>query len=121
MSTIARRQILSDNGHICFSKHRFNDLNYSNFLDFDWLSSSGNSCDDEGFDRSSITNSPMANVSTDNVLEGTINEEISSLNIEYAEIEAGEAEGRQASESSNASEFSASFAHWIAHGGTLYY
>ncbi|XP_074585854.1 phosphoinositide phosphatase SAC2-like isoform X2 [Curcuma longa] len=121
MSTIPRRQIVSDNGHICLSKPRFNDLNYSNFLGFDWLSSSGNSCDDEGFDRSSITNSPMANVSTENVLEGTIDEEISSLNIEDAEIEVGEAEGRQASERSNASEFSDSFAHWVAHGGTLYY
>ncbi|KAG6477239.1 hypothetical protein ZIOFF_066491 [Zingiber officinale] len=119
MPTFPRRQIVSDNGHICFSKHRFNDSNCSNFLDFDWLSSSGNSCEDEGSERSSIINSPMTNVSTENVLEG--DEGISSLNIEGASIEVGETEGRQASENSNAGEFSDRFAHWVAYGGTLCY
>ncbi|KAK4354539.1 hypothetical protein RND71_026733 [Anisodus tanguticus] len=39
----------------------------SNFLDVDWLSSSGNSCEEETYDRSSILGSPFRGLSSDSV------------------------------------------------------
>lgn len=54
-----RRQLFGDvqrdRGHesdnIYFSEHG-DVYNYSNFLDLDWLSSSGNSCEEEPYERS---------------------------------------------------------------------
>lgn len=39
----------------------------SNFLDVDWLSSSGNSCEEETYDRSSIIGSPSRGMSSDSM------------------------------------------------------
>lgn len=39
-----------DSDHICFNEHG-NACNCSNFLDVDWLSSSGNSCEEETYER----------------------------------------------------------------------
>ncbi|XP_064954056.1 phosphoinositide phosphatase SAC2-like isoform X2 [Musa acuminata AAA Group] len=119
--TISKRQLFSDGGHVCFSEHRFNDSNCSNFLDFDWLSSSGNSCEDEGYERSSLINSPTGNLSTENIID----EEINILsdegpNIEEVEPKQGEP-AIDAAQSSNLGEFSDGFAHWVAYGGTLCY
>ncbi|CAL9199062.1 unnamed protein product [Musa hybrid cultivar] len=107
---ISRSQLFSDCGHICLSEHRFNDSNCSNFLDFDWLSSSGNSCDDEGYERSPLINSPLRNVSTENVTDGVIAEETSILSEEDPNTK--EAEATDVAQSSNHGEFSDSFAHW---------
>lgn len=54
--SMARRQLFGDvqrdrcieTDHIYFSEHMFN---CSNFVDLDWLSSSGNSCEEEQFER----------------------------------------------------------------------
>ncbi|KAI3803311.1 hypothetical protein L1987_31461 [Smallanthus sonchifolius] len=43
-------------------------FNCSNFLDVDWLSSSGNSCEDETYERSTLIGSPMGGQSSDNVV-----------------------------------------------------
>ncbi|WOL02658.1 phosphoinositide phosphatase SAC3-like [Canna indica] len=118
--TMPRRQLFSDSSHTCFSKHKFNDSNCSNFLDFDWLSSSANSCDDEGYERSSLINSPTRN-STENVADDVIDEEITSSRVERLNDKGGELKRREASESSNQDEFSDSFAQWVANGGTLCY
>ncbi|URE48884.1 SAC domain containing protein [Musa troglodytarum] len=116
---ISKSQLFSDCGHICLSEHRFNDSNCSNFLDFDWLSSSGNSCEDEGYERSSLINSPPRNVSTENVTDGVIAEETSILSEQGPTTK--EAEATDVAQSSNHGEFSDSFAHWVTHGGTLCY
>ncbi|KAL8118836.1 hypothetical protein AgCh_016361 [Apium graveolens] len=42
-------------------------FNYSNFLDSDWHSSSGNSCEEELYERSSLINSPDAGLSSESV------------------------------------------------------
>ncbi|XP_054805022.1 phosphoinositide phosphatase SAC3-like isoform X2 [Prosopis cineraria] len=52
--------------HIYYSD-RGDSLSCSNFVDLDWLSSSGNSCEEDPYERSSITNSPAAGRSSDNV------------------------------------------------------
>ncbi|KVE62669.1 hypothetical protein Ccrd_023936 [Cynara cardunculus var. scolymus] len=43
-------------------------FNCSNFLDVDWLSSSGNSCEDETYERSTLVGSPIGGQSSDNVI-----------------------------------------------------
>ncbi|KAK4726459.1 hypothetical protein R3W88_031376 [Solanum pinnatisectum] len=52
------------------SSFKFDDgalFDSSNFLDVDWLSSSGNSCEEETYDRSSIIGSPSRGMSSDSM------------------------------------------------------
>ncbi|XP_030523762.1 phosphoinositide phosphatase SAC2-like isoform X2 [Rhodamnia argentea] len=49
-----------ESDYICLDRHG-NACNCSNFLDVDWLSSSGNSFDEEIYERSSITGVPQDN------------------------------------------------------------
>ncbi|WVZ11162.1 hypothetical protein V8G54_015692 [Vigna mungo] len=75
--TMPRRHLFGDmqrercveSDHICYSDHG-DSFSCSNFVDLDWLSSSANSCEEEPFERSSITNSPIAGVSSENVVNG---------------------------------------------------
>ncbi|XP_076885758.1 phosphoinositide phosphatase SAC2-like [Bidens hawaiensis] len=48
--------------------YRKDSFNCSNFLDVDWLSSSGNSCEDETYERSTLVGSPMGGQSSDSVV-----------------------------------------------------
>lgn len=55
---MSRRQILVDahsedypNSDRIFYNKRLDSFNCSNFLDVDWISSSGNSCEDEQYER----------------------------------------------------------------------
>lgn len=56
--SMSRRQILVDahsedypNSDRIFYNKRLDSFNCSNFLDVDWISSSGNSCEDEQYER----------------------------------------------------------------------
>ncbi|GFY97206.1 phosphoinositide phosphatase family protein [Actinidia rufa] len=53
---------------ICFDKHR-DSFNFSNFFYVDWLSSSGNSFEEETYERGLIS-SPIASISSDSVVTG---------------------------------------------------
>ncbi|THU57266.1 hypothetical protein C4D60_Mb03t01700 [Musa balbisiana] len=80
---------------------------------------------DISYSRSSLINSPTGNLSTENVIDGVIDEEINILsdegpNIEEVEPKQGEP-AIDAAQSSNLGEFSDRFAHWVAYGGTLCY
>ncbi|KAF3682602.1 hypothetical protein FXO37_02244 [Capsicum annuum] len=46
----------------------------SNFVDLDWLSSSGNSCEEEFLDRSLFMNSPIGGPSSENVVSDIVGE-----------------------------------------------
>ncbi|KAJ8479227.1 hypothetical protein OPV22_022954 [Ensete ventricosum] len=94
---ISRSQIFSDCGHICLR----------------------NSCEDEGYERSPLINSPPRNLSTENVTDGVIAEETSILSEDGRNTK--EAEATDVAQSSNHGEFSDSFAQWVTHGGTLCY
>lgn len=48
---MSRRLLFADREHSYLTEHRFDESNCSNFLDLDWLSSSGNSCEEETFER----------------------------------------------------------------------
>ncbi|XP_074566379.1 phosphoinositide phosphatase SAC2-like isoform X2 [Curcuma longa] len=120
------RNITSDDTHICFSKHKLNGSDCSNFLDFDWLSSAGNSCKDEEHKISSLISSPNANFATENVTDGVSNEVIIILQEESHRVQEVEANRREPSsinvaESSKAGQFSDKFAYWVDHGGTFSY
>ena len=49
--TMPGRKLFAESLHSYFSEHGFDETTSSNFLDFDWLSSSRNSCEDETSDR----------------------------------------------------------------------
>ncbi|KAJ6731296.1 POLYPHOSPHOINOSITIDE PHOSPHATASE [Salix purpurea] len=56
-----------ESDQVCFSDHG-DAFNCSNFVDIDWLSSSGNSCEEEPFERSSLlTNSLICGLSSEDV------------------------------------------------------
>ncbi|GAB2291585.1 actin cytoskeleton and mitosis protein [Dionaea muscipula] len=56
----------------CSNMHELSDsTDSSNFLDLDWLSSSGNSCEVDSMDRSTLTISSMR-LSSDNVMNGLV-------------------------------------------------
>ncbi|KAK6914636.1 SAC domain, partial [Dillenia turbinata] len=84
---MAKKQIFTDlQGDQCFHSDQIcfiragDSFNYSNFLDFERLSSSGNSCEEETYERndgsalngyrSSLINSPTSGLSSENVLNG---------------------------------------------------
>ncbi|CAA2969418.1 phosphoinositide phosphatase SAC2-like isoform X1 [Olea europaea subsp. europaea] len=70
--SMSRRQLFPDmqpeqcfeTDSICF-RERGDSFHCSNFLDVDWLSSSGNSCEEETYERSMIIGSSSAGLSSD--------------------------------------------------------
>jgi phosphatidylinositol 3,5-bisphosphate 5-phosphatase len=62
------RQLFPESRHALVNELNLDESRSSNFLDLDWLSSSGNSCEDDFCDRSSIINSTPGTNSMDNVI-----------------------------------------------------
>ncbi|XP_048233913.1 phosphoinositide phosphatase SAC2 isoform X2 [Ricinus communis] len=115
--TMPRRRLFKDIGedefdsdHICYDEHG-DACSCSNFLDLDWLSSSGNSCEEDPFDRT------IAGLSS----EYLVNE----LKSETSASECGSSlKGRNQTATDFSSDnlmggFSERFAHWVTHGETL--
>ncbi|PWA80858.1 phosphoinositide phosphatase family protein [Artemisia annua] len=78
--SMPRRQLFVDthvddypNSDRIFYNKRLDSFNCSNFLDVDWISSSGNSCEDESYDR--LTCSPFGCQSSENVEKGICDSE----------------------------------------------
>ncbi|XP_077236470.1 phosphoinositide phosphatase SAC3-like [Tasmannia lanceolata] len=117
------RQLFSDmqSDRIYFNEHGAGD---SNFLDLDWLSSSGNSCEDETYERSNLINSPIPSMSSENVHNG-----ISVETTPHPSENGSSTKGREQTEtdmsygsaqnSENLGEFSDSFVHWVTYGEAL--
>uniref|UniRef100_A0A6M2F457 SAC domain-containing protein n=1 Tax=Populus davidiana TaxID=266767 RepID=A0A6M2F457_9ROSI len=128
-----RRQLFGDlqrdryleSDQVCFSEHG-DTFNCSNFVDIDWLSSSGNSCEEEPFERSSLlTNSPICGLSSEDVANGIMGETTPSTS-EYGGSSTKEIQrtGTELSYSNPANpnlleEFSDSFVNWVNHGEAL--
>ncbi|KMT04765.1 hypothetical protein BVRB_7g169440 [Beta vulgaris subsp. vulgaris] len=83
----------------CYQEHG-NEFDCSDILDLDWISSSGNSCEEETYDKSSLLNSPNA----------------SSL---YGSAVNDTPEGRRPVASHIPADFSDSFKQWVEYGATL--
>ncbi|GMH18112.1 hypothetical protein Nepgr_019953 [Nepenthes gracilis] len=94
----------------------------SNFVDLDWLSSSGNSCEDL-LDRSMLTNSPITGLSSENVMNGVMGETTPSTSGYGSGMKVREQTGTESSyDAANNSvleEFSDSFVRWVTSGETL--
>ncbi|XP_057967287.1 phosphoinositide phosphatase SAC3-like isoform X2 [Malania oleifera] len=128
MPSMPRRQLFTDiqRDRCIDSDHNEHGdgINCSNFVDLDWLSSSGNSCEEDPYERSMFPNSPIAGMSSENVINGIMGEAIPSTS-EYGSIIKGrEQTGTELSYSSMQNcdaleEFSDSFVHWVTHGETL--
>ncbi|KAM3394870.1 phosphoinositide phosphatase SAC3 isoform X1 [Capsicum galapagoense] len=104
----------------------------SNFVDLDWLSSSGNSCEEEFLDRSLFMNSPIGGPSSENVVSDIVGERTPlsseggcSMNVGISVTSQGtENAGAETSYSDAQScvvveELSDSFARWVNFGETL--
>ncbi|KAK7388311.1 hypothetical protein VNO78_23125 [Psophocarpus tetragonolobus] len=130
--SIPRRQLFGDmqrercleSDHIYYSDHG-DSFSCSNFVDLDWLSSSGNSCEEEPFERSSITNSPIAGVSSENVVNEIMVGETAASTSDWG---ASSLKGREQSESelsystarsNTPEEFPDTFVQWVTYGQTL--
>ncbi|KAJ0981073.1 hypothetical protein J5N97_009328 [Dioscorea zingiberensis] len=122
--TMPRRQLFADSDHSCLNEHG-DASNCSNFLDLDWLSSSGNSCEEEIYERSILTSSPIGNLSAENVINGiTTPEATPPLSVHGSSVRGRETADLQlaynAAENTEVlNEFSDSFVHWVLHGETL--
>uniref|UniRef100_A0A2P2MCH1 SAC domain-containing protein n=1 Tax=Rhizophora mucronata TaxID=61149 RepID=A0A2P2MCH1_RHIMU len=129
--SMPRRQLFGDaqrdrylnSYHACFSEHG-DMFNCSNFVDIDWLSSSGNSCEEELFERSSVlTSSPVAGMSSENV-NGIMGESTPSTSGYGPSMKVSQHTGTKLCygnpENSNVIEdFSDSFVQWVTHGETI--
>ncbi|KAL4560124.1 hypothetical protein LXL04_032273 [Taraxacum kok-saghyz] len=111
--SMTRRQILLDahsedypNSDRIFYNKRLDSFNCSNFLDVDWISSSGYSCEDEAYERSMLLRSPIGGQSSENVIKG-ISDSKSSLQVKKGEEGSGVL-------------YPEGFAKWVMHGGVFF-
>ncbi|PSS15428.1 Phosphoinositide phosphatase [Actinidia chinensis var. chinensis] len=96
----------------------------SNFVDLEWLSSSGNSCDEELFERLMLTNSPTVGLSSENVINGITEMTAPSTSDYGSSMKGREHTGTDLSyddspEFEVLEEFSDSFVRWVTYGETL--
>ncbi|KAL9268510.1 Phosphoinositide phosphatase SAC3-like protein [Drosera capensis] len=128
------------------SKHLFRDMNkdhslginharsmyelgdytdHSNFVDLDWLSSSGNSCEDDSLDRSTHTISRVTGLSSVDVINGLAGETPPSSSAYDSGMKVRDQTGTGLSydgvADSMLEEFSDSFVRWVNQGETLCY
>ncbi|KAF5931689.1 hypothetical protein HYC85_027860 [Camellia sinensis] len=99
-----RNQYL-ENDHVCLDGHR-DSFHCSNFLDVDWLSSSGNSCEEETYERSMLISSPITDMSSGSVVAGL-------------KMESGASASTSGSSMKTLPEFSESFMLWVSYGEML--
>lgn len=127
--SMPRKQIFGDvqreqyveNDHVNIHEHG-ESLDCSNFVDLDWLSSSGNSCEEESNERSMYTNS-AAGLSLDNVMNGMMGDSTPSSSQygsgmkarDQIEAESSYSKGNE----SVLEDFSDSFVRWVTYGETL--
>ncbi|KAL6649338.1 hypothetical protein ACP70R_013562 [Stipagrostis hirtigluma subsp. patula] len=112
--TMPGRHSMSEERQNYLKRLGYPELHSSNFLDLDLLSSSGNSCDEEVFERSSLINSPMDVISV----------ESSTSYSEQGHTDEGRDDtdlSRSSSQLSDARDYSDRFAQWVANGGMLCY
>ncbi|XP_020256948.1 phosphoinositide phosphatase SAC2-like [Asparagus officinalis] len=119
---MSRRHLLTDSDEVnYFNELKLGVSNVSNFLDFDWISSSGNSCEEENYERSSLINSPVETLSSENVPCYTPPE--TTRDPSENSIEGRETTGSElfysAERTSDLRRFSRSFIDWVLHGEAL--
>ncbi|KAI3447255.1 hypothetical protein Pfo_003920 [Paulownia fortunei] len=99
-------------------------IDCSNFVDLDWLSSSGNSCEEELLERPMLTASPIAILSSENVDNEMVGETTPSTSECESSTRGREQTGTdlcydKAHNYEVFEEFSDSFVRWVTNGETL--
>ncbi|CAK9179659.1 unnamed protein product, partial [Ilex paraguariensis] len=123
--SMPRRELFVDmQRERCLENDNGDALDCSNFVDLDWLSSSGNSCEEELFERSMLTNSPIAGLSSDNVINDPVEETTPSTSEYGSCMKVREQTGTELSydDAQNyevPGEFSDSFVRWVTFGETI--
>ncbi|KAG5006332.1 hypothetical protein JHK85_024874 [Glycine max] len=124
-----QRERFFHSDHISYSGHG-DSFSSSNFVDLDWLSS-GNSCEEEPFERPlytecrlSITNSSIARLSSENVINGVImGGDTPSTSDLVSNNKGRERTGSELSNRDGRSkvleEFPDTFVNWVTNGQTL--
>ncbi|KAL9224175.1 hypothetical protein vseg_000237 [Gypsophila vaccaria] len=111
-----------ENDHI-HTHERVDSLDCSNFVDLDWLSSSGNSCEEESYERSLFTGSPVAGLSSDNVMNGMPGETTPSSSQSGSGMKVREPTDLELSNDKSGhsvlEDYSDNFVRWVTYGGTL--
>ncbi|KAL6568327.1 suppressor of actin mutation [Orobanche hederae] len=92
---------------------RGDSFNCSNFLDVDWLSSSGNSCEEETYERSLLIGSPSAGMSLGEIKMEASSSYQSGSSLKGKELASGHLSYGAASSSNDLSGFSERFVHWV--------
>ncbi|KAL6560017.1 hypothetical protein OROGR_005134 [Orobanche gracilis] len=92
---------------------RGDSFNCSNFLDVDWLSSSGNSCEEETYERSLLIGSPSAGMSSAEIKMEASSTYQSGSSLKGKELASGHLSYGAASSSNDLSGFSERFVHWV--------
>ncbi|XP_010049319.2 phosphoinositide phosphatase SAC3 isoform X2 [Eucalyptus grandis] len=122
--SMPRRQLFGDaqreNNHIHYTEYG-DSSSCSNFVDLDWLSSSGNSCEEEPYERSSILiSSPVAGLSSENVMYGIgATPSTSDSSMKGREHAATELSYHYSHNSDVLEEFSDGFVQWVTYGEAL--
>ncbi|XP_073043906.1 phosphoinositide phosphatase SAC3-like isoform X1 [Primulina eburnea] len=99
-------------------------IDWSNFVDLDWLSSSANSCEEELLERSMLSASPTAVLSSDNVINEMARETTSSASECGSSTMGREHTGSylrygEARKTEIVEGFSDIFVHWVMNGEAL--
>ncbi|KAK9281149.1 hypothetical protein L1049_004043 [Liquidambar formosana] len=131
--SMSRRQLFADvlrdqcleSDQICFNETG-DSFDCSNFLDVEWLSSSGNSCEEETYERSTLINSPFAALSLENVVNGIKVETTTSASESGSSMKGAEQTGTELTDDITqnygiVSEFSDSFVRWVTNGEILFH
>lgn len=119
-----QRERCAESHHIYYSEQG-DSSSCSNFVDLDWLSSSANSCEEEPYERLSITNSPTAGLSSENIVNGVIVGETTASASDWGSTSVKERNPTESAisygdaRSNNPEEFPDTFIEWVTYGQTL--
>lgn len=114
-----QRERCLEGDHIFFSEG--DATSCSNFVDLDWISSSGNSCEEEPFERSLGFNSPIDRDSSENVVTGESTPSMSEYgsSTKAKEQNIMEAPQVRTPKINVLEDYSDSFVQWVNYGETL--
>ncbi|KAL1547867.1 phosphoinositide phosphatase SAC4-like [Salvia divinorum] len=119
------RELFAEMQRVRYLEHENGDaIDCSNFVDLDWLSSSGNSCEEELLERSMLLASPTAVLSSENVINETISEITPSTSECGSSRRGRDHTGTELgySEANNyevLEDFSDSFVRWVTYGEAI--
>ncbi|XP_075664566.1 phosphoinositide phosphatase SAC2-like isoform X1 [Castanea sativa] len=119
--SMSRRQLFrdmledqcSESNHICYDDHG-DACTCSNYLDVDRLSSSGNSCEEETYERS------MTSLSSENFADGLKIDTTTSASESRSSMKEREQSGMEIMNDDVSAGFSENFADWVTHGEILF-